>query len=60
MNPFHRRLSLFLTAVEPSLDGAAFILKIKGKAKPGSYPLVFEATDSAGRERSATLTLIIN
>ncbi|HJQ25295.1 MAG TPA: hypothetical protein VKA60_15350 [Blastocatellia bacterium] len=52
-------LKVVITAVEPFIDGGTFILKIKGKAKPGTYPLVFEVSDAAGRKRSATVTLII-
>jgi hypothetical protein len=44
-----------------STTGAAvtFTYKVKKKAVPGTYPLVFTATDSAGRSRTATLTLVV-
>ncbi len=36
-----------------------FKLKVKGNAAPGSHLLTFKATDDSGRERTATLTLIL-
>lgn len=52
---------MHITTVEPSADGLTFTytLKIKGKAKPGTYPLVFVGEDASGRQRSVTVTLIV-
>jgi hypothetical protein len=38
---------------------AAFHIKVKGSAQPGSYQLVFSGTDPAGQTHSATLTLTV-
>jgi uncharacterized delta-60 repeat protein len=52
---------MHITTVEPSADGLTFTytLKIKGKAKAGTYPLVFVGEDASGRKRSVTVTLIV-
>lgn len=41
-------------------DSVSFKLKIKGAALPGTYALVFAGKDNSGRERDATLTLVIH
>jgi uncharacterized delta-60 repeat protein len=50
-----------ITTVEPSADALTFTytLKLKGKAKAGTYPLVFVGEDASGRKRSVTVTLIV-
>ncbi|MFL6276433.1 MAG: hypothetical protein ACJ74G_14680 [Blastocatellia bacterium] len=52
---------MHITTIEPSADGLTFTytLKIKGKAKAGTYPLVFVGEDATGRKRSVTVTLIV-
>lgn len=40
-------------------SSVTFKAKIKGAAKPGEYPLTFTGRDSSGKQRSATVTLII-
>jgi len=52
---------MHITTVEPSADGLTltYTLKIKGKAKAGTYPLDFVGEDASGRQRSVTVTLIV-
>ena len=38
----------------------SFKIKIKGNARPGTYPIVFAGKDDSGRERDATLTLVVH
>jgi uncharacterized delta-60 repeat protein len=40
-------------------SSVSFRIKVKGSAVPGTYPLVFTATDDSGRTRSSTFTLVI-
>ena len=40
-------------------DRVTFNYKVKKKAQPGTYDLVFRARDDAGRERTASLTLVV-
>jgi uncharacterized membrane protein len=41
-------------------DSVSFKIKIKGGSQPGAYALVFAGRDDSGRERDATLTLVIH
>ena len=41
-------------------NSLSFKIKVKGSAQPGNYPLVFAGKDDTGRERDATLTLVID
>src|SRR5215813_8365974 len=40
-------------------NAASFRIKVKANATPGTYPLVFSGKDDTGRERDATLTVVI-
>jgi uncharacterized delta-60 repeat protein len=40
-------------------SSVSFRIKVKGSAAPGTYPLVFTATDDSGRTRTATFTLVV-
>ena len=45
--------------ISTAADTAAFHIKVKAGAQPGSYQLVFSGTDKAGQTHSATLTLVV-
>ena len=40
-------------------NSVTFKIKVKGSARPGRYPLVFAGKDESGRERDASLTLVV-
>ncbi len=40
-------------------SSATFKVKVKGSASPGTYDLVFTGTDSSGKTRTATLTVVV-
>jgi hypothetical protein len=40
-------------------DAVSFAYKVKKKAQPGTYTLVFSGRDDGGRERTAALTLVV-
>ena len=40
-------------------DNLSFKIKLKGRVPSGKYPIMFSGKDDSGRERDATLTLII-
>ena len=39
--------------------GVSFKIKLKGNLQSGSYPLVFVGKDDTGRQRDATVTLVV-
>jgi hypothetical protein len=46
-------------AVSTSGDTAGFTIKVKGKARAGSYPLTFTGVDTANQTHTATFTLVV-
>jgi lysophospholipase L1-like esterase len=40
-------------------DSVTFKIKVKGSAQPGAHALVFVGKDDSGRQRNATLTLVV-
>jgi hypothetical protein len=45
--------------VAPAGQASNFVLKVKRKVPPGSYGLVFTATDNTGELHDATLTVVV-
>ena len=48
-----------IDTITTSDNSVTFKIKVKGSARPGNYPLVFAGKDDTGRERDATLTLVV-
>jgi hypothetical protein len=59
--PDTRNIKVKLTPAEASTTGASvtFNYKVKKKARPGTYELVFTGEDADGRKRTATLRMVI-
>jgi hypothetical protein len=59
--PNTRAIKVKLTPAEASTTGESvtFTYKVKKKAQPGTHELVFTGRDAEGRERTASLTLVI-
>jgi beta-propeller repeat-containing protein len=59
--PNTKAIKVKITPASASTSGdlVTFNYKIKKKAAPGAYPLVFTGRDASGRERSATVSLTV-